>query len=111
MLGLHEINLGHAGTFAADHPIHQHLAKMEVGDRVAMVAIQGGISLCTDKGFWVAKLSQEGCRNWEGKLDTVIEGSVLGIIYWFADDGQPEFRGYAKVPSWQVPLLEIVLED
>ena len=111
MLGLHEINLGHAGTFAADHPIHQHLAKMEVGDRVAMVAIQGGISLCTDKGFCVAKLSQEGCRNWEGKIDAVTEGNVLGTIYWFADDGQPEFRGYAKVPSWQVPLLEIVLED
>jgi ATP-dependent DNA helicase RecQ len=111
LLGLNEINLGHAGTFPDDHPIHRHLDALVPGDRLRMVTVQDGITLSTDRGFYVARLSQEGCRQWEGRLGEIAECRVLGLLYRFAEEGQPEFHRYLKVPFWQVPLLEIVIGD
>jgi len=108
MLGLRDIHLGYAGTRPPAHPIHRRLADLQVGERLEMVSHHDGIALRTGDGVCVARLSQEGCRAWTDRLASVAEARIVGMLQWYADDGQPEFRRYARVASWEVPLLEIV---
>ena len=53
----------------------------------------------------VARLSQEGFRTWGSRLASVVEARIVGMLQWYADDGQPEYHRYAKVASWEVPLV------
>lgn len=109
MLGLSDIHLGYADAFPADHPVHRQLSGLTVGDTLKMVPQKSAVALSTGKGYHVARLSHEGCHNWRDRIDAVMECRIIGMIYWFAEDGHPDFNRFAKVPFWQVPLVELVL--
>ncbi|MFZ1985818.1 MAG: ATP-dependent helicase, partial [Desulfatitalea sp.] len=108
LLGLKDIFLSYAGTFTAEHPIHDHLERLAVGHQVQLVAGPAGIEVRDGDDFCVARLSREGVGQWSGRLETIVAARVVAMLRWSADDGGEGFRALAKTPAWEVPVIEIV---
>ncbi|MBR9981744.1 MAG: RecQ family ATP-dependent DNA helicase [Desulfatitalea sp.] len=110
LLSLSDLYLGHAGRFAADHPIHRRLAHLNAGNTLHLTATGAGIDLETPDGHCVAKMSKEGSAKWAEYLPTIREARIIGMVRWCADDGHPDYRHYCKVSEWEVPLVELIVE-
>jgi ATP-dependent DNA helicase RecQ len=108
LIGLKDLYLSYAGRFDPKHTVHQHLAALEFGHKVALSANGSGVEVHDHQGVCVAKFSKEGSREWVDRLDHVAGAQVIGIVQWHADYGESEFRRLANKASWEVPLLEIV---
>ena len=111
VLGLSDIYLSYAGNFAQDHIIHKKLAMLGVGDSLQLAGNGSNIDLNTKDGYCVARLSANGCERLSGKLKEITEARIIGMVQWSADSSQNEFRQYLKVASWEVPLLELTMDN
>jgi ATP-dependent DNA helicase RecQ len=111
ILGLSDLYLGYAGTFAPNHPLHARLAALNPGDRLNFVENHSAVQVHDPAGFCVARLSGAGADKWIGKLAGIKEVRVLGMVRWTVDDSREAFRHLAVCPSWELPLLEVVTES
>jgi ATP-dependent DNA helicase RecQ len=109
--GLRDLHLGYAGTFAPEHPIHAHLSRIQAGDRLHGIETNDAIGIHDDAGFCIARLSSAGRSAWSGRLSRIAEIRVLGMLRWSADDSREPYRHLARTPSWELPLMEWVLEE
>ena len=110
VVDLKDIYLSYAGTFGQGHPIHSRLAALNPGDRLQLTESGAKTEVCCPDGFPVAALSREGRRYWADKRERISEIRVLGMVSWDADDMPEEYRSMAKVRSWELPLMEVVVE-
>jgi ATP-dependent DNA helicase RecQ len=110
ILGLSDLYLGYAGTFPPGHPIHVHLSQTGPGDRLRFRENGDTVEVHDAHGFCIARLSNAGCLAWSGKLGQIIEIRVLGMFRWAADDSREEYRHLVKIPCWELPLMEVVME-
>jgi ATP-dependent DNA helicase RecQ len=108
ILGLSDLYLGYAGTFAPAHPIHAHLAGIGPGDRLRLMENQDSIQVLDPTGFCIAMLSSTGTPKWIRELARIKEVRVLGMVRWTVDDSREAYRHLANAPSWELPLLEVV---
>jgi ATP-dependent DNA helicase RecQ len=110
LLGLEDVHLGYPGHFKADHPVHGALARLEPGDNLTMRRMNGnGIGLLDQQGVCVARLSRKGAEAWMGRLDSVREVRLLGLVHRGADlDADPTRSQRYLVSDWEIPLVEIV---
>ena len=108
LLTLDALHLSHAGRLPAGHPIHNALSRLNAGDVLQLVESNRGIHLETPDGLCVAVLSKKACANWKGRIATVQEARIAGMVRRHADDGQEIYRRHIKVPEWEVPLPELI---
>ena len=111
VVDLRDIFLSYAGTFPQGHPIHSRLAGLVPGDRLQLTESGARTKVCCPDGFPVAALSKEGHRYWADKRERISEIRVLGMVSWEADDMPEDYRSMAKVRSWELPLMEVVVEQ
>ncbi len=110
LLGLSELWLSYAGTRAAGHPVHGRLAALRPGDRLEMRRAGSRVELCSGD-IVVARLSEKGRQTWQDRLETIREVRVLAICRWQARDSEPAYRLNCRVQSWEVPLVEVLVES
>lgn len=105
-LTLADVNLGFAGCFAADRPVHRAIAALQPGDRVNLVSAGDRLELQDLAGRPVGRLAKkfavlDGYR--------VVEARVSAITAW-SKDANPEYADSAKVERWEVVLPELICE-
>jgi len=111
ILGLSDLYLGYAGTFAPEHPIHTHLSQTGPGDLLHFIPTGDTIGVHDVTGCCIARLSNAGCSTWSDNLNQIIEVRILGMVRWSADDSREAYRHLARTPFWELPLMEVVVED
>jgi ATP-dependent DNA helicase RecQ len=111
-LSLADIHLGYAGRFAAGHPIHQALARLQPGDPLHLrPADRNGLGLYDSGKTCVARLSRWGSEAWASRLRSVREVRVLALVQRRADQGEdPNYADRYHVDAWEIPVVEIVVE-
>ncbi|MBL6986547.1 MAG: RecQ family ATP-dependent DNA helicase [Methylobacter sp.] len=109
ILGMKDIDLSYAGSFAVSHPIHRHLARLNIGSRLSMEHNNGKVVL-TDEGTIIAQLSARAVQHWTVKVDAVESVTVLAIIKRYRDDSEESYQSRCKVDQWEMPLVEVVFD-
>lgn len=111
IIGLKDIYLSYAGTYPHNHLIHRHLHRLNAGDPLRLIATGSHVEVHNTNGIEIARLSREGSRTWAEKVYGIEEARVLAILQWHADDSPDEYRRYAKVACWELPLIEVTVKE
>ena len=105
---LREVNLGFAGRYHANHPVHRAIAALSPGDRLQMrIAKTGPWELLNRSGMVVGRLAQAfepppgtQCRS----------ATVFALVSWSREASEPQYRDSAKCDAWEVVVPELVFE-
>lgn len=108
-LGLNALNIGYAGHFSPEHPIHSALSNLRCGDELHIEPTPDSkILLVNSENRTVACLSNKTANQWDGNFDAVSSITVRAIIHRYATDGiDPSFQSRYKTQSWELPICEI----
>jgi len=113
VLGLEEIYLGFPGRFPERAPIHAALGALKPGGKLVMRPVErNGIGLFDESGVHIARLSQKGAADWNGRLDSIREIRVLAMVCRSAEqDSEPSRREGYQVLKWEIPVAEVVQRE
>ena len=113
VLALEDIHLGYPGQFSQGHRIHMALASLKTDDKLTLrPCARNGIGLFDESDICVARLSQKAEKEWAGRLTSVREIRVLAMVCRKAEQDTDEARRQrCQVPEWQIPVVEVVLEN
>jgi ATP-dependent DNA helicase RecQ len=112
MLSLEDIHLGFPAQFDASHPVHQALARLNTGDRLQMGPVgNAGVGLHDGSGLCIARLSRKGAATWIPRLPAVQDLRVVAMLRRTTDQSEKEFQERCRVPEWDLPVAEVVLQD
>jgi ATP-dependent DNA helicase RecQ len=105
-LTLAQVDLGFAGRYAADRPVHRAISGLEPGDHVNLVVAGDRVELWDLAGRPVGRLAKKhqlmvGYR--------VVEARVSAIVARRKDENS-EFAEMARTDRWEVVVPELVYE-
>ncbi|MBX4954735.1 RecQ family ATP-dependent DNA helicase [Rhizobium lentis] len=100
----HMVDLSWVGRQTANHRAHRALERIQTGDSVELVEIDGRWEIRTGDGVTVGRMAQ-GYRPPDGSF---IRGEASTIIRWRKVDNAEEFRGTLHREAWEVVLPEFV---
>lgn len=108
VLGLKDLDLSYAGSFAAQHPIHQTLAELSTGSMVMITSHNGKVGVQKDD-VTIAVLSKKAQQHWQSQLHRVQSANIIAMITRYKADNEEQFQTRCKVEQWEVPMIEVVL--
>ena len=105
---LREVNLGFAGRYYTNHPVHRAIAALSPGDPIeARIAKTGSWELLNQSGMVVGRLAQAfdpppgmRCRS----------ATVFAIVDWSREASEPQYHDHVKCDAWEVVVPELVFE-
>ena len=105
---LREVNLGFAGRYYTNHPVHRAIAALSPGDPIeTRIAKTGSWELLNQSGMVVGRLAQAfepppgmRCRS----------ATVFAVVDWSREASEPQYRDHAKCDAWEVVVPELVFE-
>jgi ATP-dependent DNA helicase RecQ len=110
---LDELDLGFAGRQPAGDPVHAALARLQPGSRLTLsMGEPRRWELADESGQPVVRFSKQGAARWEPRAEFIREIRVLAVLCRSAAmDPDEERRRSYRVQEWEVPVLEIVVND
>ena len=105
---LREVNLGFAGRYYTNHPVHRAIASLSPGDPIeTRIAKTGSWELLNQSGMVVGRLAQafEPPPGMRCKSAT-----VFAVVDWSREASEPQYRDHAKCDAWEVVVPELVFE-
>jgi len=110
-LGLEDLFLDYAGRKPASHPIHGALRQLRVGARLQVSFEDEGWGLLVEPRSRqaVAALSQKAREVW--KQRTILEAVVIAVVHRARDESSGGHGHKCRVPTWHVPLIEVVWRE
>ncbi len=105
---LREVNLGFAGRYRTNHPVHHAIAALSPGDPLkTRISKTGSWELLNHSGMVVGRLAQAfepplgmWCRS----------ATVFAVVDWSREASEPQYRDHAKCDAWEVVVPELVFE-
>lgn len=110
LLGLHDLDLGFAGSFAATHPVHDALAGCTAGDTVNVAMRNDHIELVDHSGCTIARLSKAAKETWAHRIEAIEEIRIIAMVRWYKSDTQDEYSSRCRSESWEIPLVELIVQ-
>jgi ATP-dependent DNA helicase RecQ len=102
---LKDIDLGFAGSYAANHSIHRAIAMLTAGDSVHLRQRNERWDLIDDKGNTVGSFA----RAFKLRVDmTCVAARVIAIIVRRRADTEPEYLDRVRCERWEVVVPELV---
>jgi hypothetical protein len=84
---------------------------MATGDHVNMLLDRNGTLVCNKSGNPLAKLSVKAGGMWNKRLKSIREVRIFAMMRRSADEDElAERREKYRVPTWEVPMLEVMWE-
>ncbi|MGD9369736.1 MAG: hypothetical protein PVH87_28750, partial [Desulfobacteraceae bacterium] len=102
--------LDYAGRFPQSHPIHDHLATLQAGQRVSFFRNNSKLEIHDGEGRCLAQLSNEGSNKWRKRLERIIDVRVAAVLKRHRDDPDEGFQKWILADEWELPLLEVIYE-
>lgn len=110
ILGLKDFDLGHAGSFVENHPIHKVLASLSVGTSVTIYNYDDKIVINKD-ALNVAVFSKNAQLKWQSQLQKIESACVIAMITRYKTDSEEQYQSRYKVEQWEVPMIEVILKN
>ena len=107
ILGLEDVFMDYAGTFAPGHPVHAHLAALATGDPVRLAADANGVAIVDGHDHCVGRLAANAARIWADRLETVHSARVLAILRRDHLDPDAGYRHRIRCDHWELPIVEV----
>ena len=107
ILGLQDLDIGFAGSFKPEQPVHRQLAALVSGSLLSIRNHHGRAVLMTGDTI-VARLSQKANPEWLPRLESIEQATVLAMINRYREDGSEDYQSRCKCGQWEVPLVEIM---
>ena len=106
-LGLKEVDLGFAGRYDPNAPVHRAIATLSAGDAIILRKTGEHWELCIVDGRVVGRLAKAftpppGMR--------FVSGQVKAVIVRRREDAEPEYQARLRCEKWEVVLPELVFE-
>ncbi len=108
VLNLSDLFISYAAGFHDGAPIHAALARLAAGDTLRLRAGEQELSLVTEQGHVVARLSSAGAAAWRPRVAAVQEIRVLAMVRRYREDSEPDYRAKCRVDRWELPVCEVV---
>ena len=61
-----------------------------------------------ENNICLARLSKEGQKYWQNRLDNILDVKVLAMYQRNKEDSADGFQKKIKTDSWELPILEVV---
>ena len=106
-LGMGDLYLSYAGTFAPTDKIHTVLSQLNTGDTVILKPDQDRIKLFS-RELPIAALSKAQTSDWQQLNGKAISGRVLAMVRRRVEDSDEAYQGRHKCEEWEVPVIELV---
>ena len=105
---LSEVNLGFAGRYHSNHPLHRAIAALSPRDQLeTRIAKNGYWELLNRSGMVVGRLAQvfepppgTRCRS----------ATVFAVVAWSREASEPQYHDSMKCDAWEVVVPELVFE-
>ena len=97
---LEMVDLGFAGRYAPDNPVHQTIANLTAGDPLVLRESERHWELTDANGNIVGRMSKEKFTNPLGTQ--FLSGRVASIIVWRREDSAVEYQNMSRSDSWEV---------
>jgi len=107
VLGMKHLYLDYAGRKPPENRIHSELRFLKPNDGLWMEKKENYVVLTTAEGFPVARLSKQAADFWQGKLNSIVTVSVLGMVRRRVEDVRYEYRAGIRCTQWDLPIVEI----
>lgn len=112
LLGLDDLFLDYAGQRPPTHPVHSALSKFQCGDLLRVESLDNRISLITEQGIPIARLSSAAYQKWASRVNAIEQVRVVCLLTRLATDCKdPDYQALLKVPAWQIPICEFVVRN
>lgn len=108
ILGLQDFDLGYAGSFVAQHPVHQALAQLTVGSQVA-IQYQNGRLVVLAENICICLFSKKAQQQWSKQLEKIKSAHIIAMITRYKTDSEEQYQSRSKVEQWEVPIIEVAL--
>jgi ATP-dependent DNA helicase RecQ len=105
-LALADVDLGFAGRFVVDHPVHGAIASLEAGDRINLVVVGDRVELRNPAGRPVGRLAKK-YRIMDGYRVVEVRVSAITVR---RKDTNSEYADTIKSDRWEVVVPELVYE-
>jgi ATP-dependent DNA helicase RecQ len=105
-LSLGQVDLGFAGRYAADDPVHAAVSRLEPGDGLDLVAEGDRLVLRDLAGRRVGRLAKK-YRLMDGYRVVDVRVSAITVR---RKDANPEYAEMARTDRWEVVVPELVFE-
>ena len=102
---LSEVDMGFAGRFSPEKPVHQAIEQLNPGDPVKLVARDGRWDLMDSTGCVVGRLSRGFSIAQDMEL---LSARVAAIVVNKREDADPEFQDRVRCEKWEVVVPELV---
>ncbi|EAR21732.1 hypothetical protein [Nitrococcus mobilis] len=106
MLSQSNVDLGHAGCFAAKQPVHRTLSQVSYGDELALVITGERRELRTLQGVVVGKLARKAVLP-SGRVTQV---TVESVMHWSRLHTDPDHHRRLRVDEWWMVLPRLVIK-
>jgi ATP-dependent DNA helicase RecQ len=106
-LGLRDVDLGYAGRYAVEHPVHRAIADLATDAQLHLRQAQARWQLVDAQGRAVGRLAR-GFALPAGMRCIAVR--VAALIVRQRDDAEPEYRDRPRCERWEVVVPELVFE-
>jgi ATP-dependent DNA helicase RecQ len=106
MLNLKDVDLGYAGSFQQQHPIHGALQRLQPGDQLKMVDVPGNLLLLFGHTP-IVKLSKTANARWKYHLENILAIEVIALVQWGRSDSELKYQKRFKIETWEILLVEL----
>jgi len=103
-VSLKEVDLGYAGRYPKEHPLHHAIAALEPGDPIMMEKKNDRWELTDQHGNCVGKMAKKYSPP---TGTTFLTANVRAIISWQHKDTKTEHQDRVRCDSWEVILPEL----
>lgn len=109
IMGMRQLDIGYAGRSNENHPIHQSLRQLHVGDAVR-IDIDKLQKLHVFHGQTpVARLSQSAHQIWLNQFATIRHANVIAMIEQSKGQEDDAYQEQVQSERWELPIIELEL--
>lgn len=106
ILGLADFDLGYAGSCAEQDPIHQTLAKLDIGSEVSIHKLNEKFVLRKAEQI-IAVFSRKAQQHWQQHTMQIQSAHIIAMITRYKTDSEEQYQSRCKVEQWEVPMIEL----
>jgi len=104
-MSLRDVNLGYAGRYPGQHPVHRWIAALTVGDELLLGRDKDRWEVRNARGQTVGRLA----RSFRPPADTrFISGKVAAVLVWKRGDSKLEYATRLQCDQWEVIVPELL---
>ena len=107
-LSLSDIDIGYAGRYPADHPIHGVLESLAPGDPLQLVNQGGKWLLQAQNGMTVGRLAAA----WMPPRDNCpLKARVIAVLVRCRADASEQFQDFIRAETWRFVVPELIIDS